>query len=106
MTRIGCWVLAWVLVVPAIGSGEPLPVGPGKKFVLPSKAIAAARDGDVIEIDSAGRYDGDVATIRAANLTIRGVGSGRPRIDAKGNHAGGKGIWVQYAENLTVENIE
>jgi len=38
--------------------------------------------------------------------SIRGVGERRPRIDAKGKSAGNKGLWVQAADNLTVENIE
>ncbi len=86
--------------------GATLQVGPGKPFAKPSQAIAAAKDGDVVEINSNGRYDADVAVIRAKDLTLRGVGPGRPRIDAKGKDAAGKGIRVQSAPNLTVENVE
>ena len=39
------------------------------------------------------------------NLTIRGV-NGRPKIDAAGKSAGGKGIWVVDGNNLTVDNVE
>src|SRR5690349_12422934 len=69
-----------------------LQVGMGKAFSVPSKAAAAAKDGDVVEID-AGTYRGDVAVWRANNLTIRGVG-GRPHLEAAGANAQGKAIWV------------
>jgi len=82
-----------------------LEVGPGKPFAKPCEAFAAADDGDLIEIDASGDYDGDVCVIRPDNLTIRGVG-GRARIDAAGKHAQGKGIWVIDGDNVTVENIE
>jgi hypothetical protein len=107
VTSFRAWPLAWLLVVvPATAAGETLRVGPGRPFAVPSRAIAAARDGDVIEIDAAGRYDGDVAVIRAKGLTLRGLGPGRPRLDAQGKSAAGKGIWVQYGDDLTVENVE
>src|SRR4051794_29408493 len=78
MTRFGAWAFTFALVLPSIAAAETLSVGPGKKFALPSKAIAAAQDGDVIEIDAAGTYDVAVAMIRVKNLTLRGVGPGRP----------------------------
>lgn len=106
MKHIGQPATIAILLLSACAYGETLHVGPGAKFAMPSQAIAAAKDGDVIEIDSAGRYEGDVAVIRVNNLTLRGVGAGRPKIDAKGKDAGGKGIWVQYGQNLTVENVE
>jgi len=40
-------------------------VGPGKEFVSPSAAAEFAVDGDVVEIDAAGHYDGDVAVWRS-----------------------------------------
>lgn len=86
--------------------GEPLQVGPGKKFEKPSAAVKAAKDGDVIEIDAAGTYDGDVCFVKAHNLTLRGVGEGRAKIPAAGQSAGGKAIWVIQGDNATVENIE
>ncbi len=86
-------------------SGARLEVGPGKPFTKPCEAFAAAAPGDIIEIDAAGDYDGDVCVIRPDNLTIRGVG-GRAKIDAAGKHAEGKGIWVIDGDNITVENIE
>jgi len=80
-------------------------VGPGKPYAKPCEAFAAAVDGDVIEIDAAGAYDGDVCPITKNNLTIRGVG-GRAKIDAAGKYAWGKGIWVVAGNNTVIENIE
>ena len=81
-----------------------LRVGSGKTYTKPSAAIAAASDGDVIEID-AGTYTGDVATLYRNNLTLRGVG-GYAHLAANGANAGGKGTWVVKGNNTTVENIE
>lgn len=80
-------------------------VGPGQPYAKPCQAFAAAQDGDVIEIDASGNYDGDVCVIYRNNLTIRGV-NGRARIDAAGKYAQGKGIWVVAGDNTVVENIE
>ncbi|GIU79434.1 MAG: hypothetical protein KatS3mg005_2672 [Bryobacteraceae bacterium] len=80
-------------------------VGPGQPYAKPCQAFAAAQDGDVIEIDASGYYDGDVCVIYRNNLTIRGV-NGRARIDAAGKYAQGKGIWVVAGDNTVVENIE
>lgn len=81
-----------------------LRVGAGKTYTKLSAAIAAASDGDVIEVD-AGTYSGDVATLYQNNLTLRGVG-GYAHLKANGANAGGKGIWVIKGNNTTVENIE
>jgi hypothetical protein len=90
---------------PAWGA-ETLKVGPGQKYDRPSAAIRAARDGDTIEIDTRGHYDGDVCLVRANRLTLRGVGEGRARIPAAGRHCEGKAIWVIRGNDTTVENIE
>lgn len=84
---------------------EILSVGPGKQFVVPSVAANFAVDGDIVEIDGSGEYLGDVAIWKQNNLTIRGV-NGRPHIQAAGNSAGKKGIWVIQGDNVIVENIE
>lgn len=82
-----------------------LQVGPGRAYTTAASAIAAAADGDVIEID-AGLYSADIATITANDLTIRSVG-GLAHLDATGAIIGnGKAIWVQQGRNLTVEGIE
>lgn len=82
-----------------------LQVGPGKTFATPCAAFAAASDGTVIEIDAAGSYAGDVCGIPRSNLVIRGI-NGRPKIDAAGKNAMGKGVWVVQGNNTTIENVE
>jgi hypothetical protein len=99
------FLLLCLPVLPA-WAGEKLEVGPGKKFEKPSAALKAAKDGDVIEVDTKGSYEGDVAYVNASNLTVRGVGEGRALLDAKGTCAGRKGIFVTKGKNITVENIE
>ncbi len=87
------------------GSGRVLRVGQGKDYKSPSAAFAAAQKGDTIEIDT-GNYIGDTAIIKADNLTIRGVGGGRAHLDADGESANGKAIWVTTGNNTRIENIE
>jgi hypothetical protein len=82
-----------------------LSVGPGKTYAKPCAAFAAAHDGDVIEITGNTTYSGDVCYITRNNLTIRGV-NGRPKIDAAGLNAGGKGTWVVDGSNIVVDNVE
>ena len=89
-------------VVPAIGA--TLQVGPTRAYIKPCAAFAAAAAGDTIEIDTA-TYVGDVCGVYPNGLTIRGV-NGRPKIDAGGNNAMGKGTWVIIGANITVENVE
>ena len=101
---IACSSFALFLVGSA--SASTLHVGPKQKFTRPTEAFHAARDGDVIEIDAAGDYSGDVGTIATNRLTVRGVGDRRVRIPANGKHAGGKAIWVIAGNDVTVENIE
>jgi hypothetical protein len=86
-------------------SAATLPVGPGKSFSSPCQAFAVAVDGDTVEIDGAGSYDGDVCPIRPSNLTIRGV-NGRPKINANGQNSLGKGTWVVMGSGTTIENVE
>ena len=82
-----------------------LAVGPGKTYATPCKAYAVAKAGDVVEITGNTTYSGDVCAIYASNLTIRGVNC-RPRIDAAGKNALGKGTWVVVGSNVTVDNVE
>jgi len=92
------------LFVTVTAHAAVLRVGPGKPYASPSKAIAAAADGDIIEID-AGTYTRDVCAIRKNRLTLRGV-NGRAKLDAAGANADSKGIWVIYGNDTVVENIE
>jgi hypothetical protein len=84
---------------------DTLSVGPGKAYAAPCAAVAAAHDNDVIEIDAAGNYAGDVCAIDKNGLTLRGVG-GRAKIDANGQNYAGKATWVISGHDTTVENIE
>ena len=106
MKSLGTLVVCLLAFGALATAGEKLEVGPGKKFDKPSAAIKAAKDGDVIEIDAKGNYEGDVTYVRASNLTIRGVGEGRAVLDAKGTSAGRKGIFVTTGKDITVENLE
>ena len=94
-----------LLVAALPASAATLSVGPGKTYAAPCKAFAVAKSGDVVEITGNTTYSGDVCGIYASNLTIRGV-NGRPKINANGKNAGGKGIWVVDGNNITVDNVE
>ena len=85
-------------------SAATLWVGPGHAYATPCRAFAAAASGDVIHIGAA-TYVGDVCGIYAHNLLIRGV-YGRPKINAGGRNAMGKGTWVVVGNNVTIENVE
>ena len=91
----------------ATAFGATLQVGPSQTYTKPCAALAAAKQGDTIEISATGNgsYDGDVCAIAASNLTIRGIG-GRAHIDAMGMSSQGKAIWVVQGQDTTIENIE
>lgn len=88
----------------ASAAAATLTVGPGMTYTTPCKAFAAAANGDLVQITS-GTYVGDVCGIYKHNLVIRGI-NGRPRIDAGGRNAMGKGTWVVVGNNVTIENVE
>jgi len=94
------------LAVACPATASTLAVGPKGTFTAPCAAFAAANDGDVVEIDSAGNYAGDVCAVSKNNLTIRGTGSGRARIAAAGKNAQGKAIWVVQGQDTLIENVE
>jgi hypothetical protein len=86
--------------------GPPvLNVGPGQSYQTPCQAILSAPDGATIRIDAGGNYSGDVCGIFANNLTLMGI-NGRPKIDAAGQNALGKGTWVIEGNNITIDSIE
>ena len=90
--------------VTSFAAAATLSVGPGMTYSTPCRAFAAAASGDTIQI-AAATYTGDVCGIYAHNLIIRGV-NGRPRIDAGGRNAMGKGTWVVVGNNITIDNVE
>jgi len=96
-------LLGSAIVLPA--HAATLSVGPGKTYTTPCKAFAAAKAGDRIEIAGNTTYRGDVCAIKPAKLIIVGV-NGRPKIDAGGKNALGKGIWVVQGNDIVIENVE
>jgi hypothetical protein len=60
--------------------------------------------GDTVEIDS-GTYSGDVGTWRTDSLIIR-CASGYAHLEATGNVAQEKGIWVVDGNHIYIEGIE
>ncbi len=99
------FLMTLMLLVAADAHAATLQVGPGQPYARPCAALTVAKAGDTIEIDASGSYSGDVCAFSASNLTIRGV-RGRPRIDAAGKAAAGKGIWVVGGNNTTIDNVE
>jgi hypothetical protein len=99
------WRIGLIFVlVSDLAQAAVLRVGPNRALKQPSAAAAIVRNGDVIEID-AGTYRGDVTVWRRNNLTIRGVG-GLAHLEAAGQSAEGKAIWVIKGRNTTIENVE
>lgn len=98
-------VLAACLLLAPLAGAATLHVGPGQTYAAPCAAIAAAQPNDTIAIDAAGSYDGDVCAWSTSGLTLEGV-NGRPHIDAAGQSAQGKAIWVIAGDDTTVDNIE
>ncbi len=100
--------LGLVLVASCVCAAATIQVGPTRTYTTVAAGYNAANTGDTIEIDS-GTYtgaSGACVSISKNNLTIRGVGPTRPVLDAAGGNVGDKGIFVVYATNLTVENLE
>ncbi len=82
--------------------------GPGKPFPSPCSAVAAARPGDIIEVDSSGAWVDDFCTISTSGLTLRSAGTGRARVTASGAVALGphQAIWAIEAPGVTLEGFE
>ncbi len=99
------WWMAGLMIAALPASAAILNVGPGQPFATPCAAIAAAVDNDTIRIDAAGAYNGNVCAWTKNGLTLTGV-NGRAHIDAAGQNAQGKAIWVIAGNDTTIENIE
>ena len=90
-----------------------LQVGPDKLYKTPADALADAKSGDIIEIDSGEYHDADAVMqigSRQGNLrdlTIRGVGGCAYMLVSADTPlaAGGEGIWSVYAHGTRIENI-
>lgn len=105
------WPMRSVLAQTAPASGKVWRVGAGQPITRIADAIGQAADGDTIEI-LPGVYAGDVAVIRQRQLTLVGlVGPGkgpqdRPLLQAAGQHAEGKAIWVVRDGDIRVQNLD
>lgn len=92
--------LGLFLLTPHDGFARVLEVGPQHDLKSPSAAAAAARDGDIVQIEP-GEYV-DCAVWRANQLTIAGKGPGAV-ISTK--TCQGKGLFVIGGRNVTVRNL-
>jgi hypothetical protein len=95
-----------LLLLAAPTRAKTLEVGPGKRYATPCQAIRHSSPGETIDVDSSGSYRGDACGWTTDRLTIRGIGTTRAKIDAAGQNAQGKGIWVIAGNDTTIENIE
>lgn len=80
---------------------EPLRVRVGDEL---RPVVAAARDGDVIELDE-GLHRAQTALVTQAALTLRGRGAGAV-LQADGAHVEGKALCVVRGGRVTMENLE
>ena len=81
-----------------------LMVGPDRDFKTIAAAAKAARDGDIVEIDS-GTYQGGVALWPQSHLIVRGAAE-RPHITADGNAIEKRDVWLFTGNDVVIENIE
>ena len=102
MSRILTLWLACLLLAPLAAAGKTLSVGKGRAYAAPSEAIAAARDGDTVQIDAGEYYD--CAVVAANNLTIEGIG---PKASAvlTDKVCGGKALLITNGRNITIRNL-
>ena len=98
-------ILALISTAAVEAAAATRSVGPGKTYATPCTAFASAAAGDLVEIDGSATFSGDVCGIYTNNLTIRGI-NGRPKINANGSNAMGKGTWVIIGNDVVVENVE
>jgi hypothetical protein len=88
--------------VPLGAAAKTLEVGDGKPYKNPSDAIAAAADGDTIQI-GAGEYF-DCATVSADKLTIEGTAPDAAA-SMTDKTCGGKALLVITGNDITVRNL-
>jgi Secretion system C-terminal sorting domain len=96
-----------LLLLPYCAYAQPKKwqVGPTRTYKVPSAVAGLVANGDTVDID-AGLYTGDVASWYASSLVIRGVGGGYAHLEANGQHAEGKAIWVVKGAQCRIEGIK
>jgi hypothetical protein len=101
--------LVLIVFFVAAAQAATFQVGPGRSYAKWCDAVAAAADGDTIEIDGGNTYADDACVVRQNNLTIRGVGTSRPVLRNSFlavAQSTGKATMVATGTNLTVDGIE
>lgn len=83
-------------------TGNTLTVGPGKQYTTIAAAIAAAQDGDTVQVQ-AGTYTNDFASI-AKKITVAGV-NGMAHLVATVPPPNGKAIFTTSAD-VTLDHLE
>jgi hypothetical protein len=91
-----------MLLVASFGaaSAETLMVGAGQRYSMPSQAIAAAHDGDTIQIAPATYFD--CAIIGQSHLVIEGTG---PNVVLTDRACNGKALLVTNGDDITIRNL-
>jgi hypothetical protein len=100
MNRTRIVVLAVAITVPLMASAKVLEVGADKQYKQPGEAIAAASNGDTVQISS-GQYF-DCAVVAVDNVTIEGVGPDAILTDKTCN---GKALLVIDGNKVTIRNL-
>ncbi len=100
-------VLTVLAIAGSLAGAAIIQVGPTRTYTTVQAGVNAAAAGDTIQIDS-GTYVGSAgwASITKNNLTIVGVGSTRPVLDANSSALSNKGIFIIDGTNTTVQNLE
>ena len=85
----------------ATPSAATLRVGPGEPYTRPSAAAGAVSNGDTVLI-AAGTYT-DCAVWQASNITVVGAGADKTLIGD--TSCQGKGVFVVYGNNVTIQDV-
>jgi hypothetical protein len=102
IAALGAGLAAAAAASPARDGGRiwPLAVGESLRAV-----VAAARDGDVIELE-AGEHRAQAAVVTQGELTMRAAAGGTAVLLADGAHAEGKALLVVRGGHVQIEGLE
>lgn len=99
------WLTALVLAAASWAAGAATFIaGPDGNPMSLARAVAQARDGDVIEVLS-GEYRDQPLLIEQRRLTLRGVGT-RPVMHGGGQPGAARALWTVRGGEVLVQNIE